>query len=85
MEGISEYVTKAAEDFAQNEDRIIEGETIRSLLQGLVVGDVMHKMKEIIAIASVHQDMDEHGNYLPYFDVNTKAGHKFRITVERLP
>ena len=79
---LSKLVTETAEKFIEDEDRVADGMTIRALVQGMLLGQMMDTGKQIIKIAQIRQETDEHGNYLPFFVVETEAGHRILVSVE---
>ena len=84
MNDIQRQITEAAERY----DAALEadGQASRALLQGTFMGIVMKEAKGgtlgACRIQDLDQDVDEHGNYLPYFTIITGAGHRVRVTFE---
>ena len=56
---------------------------MRSLLQGLMIGTIMHANQEFLSAAKVEQEMTD-GAYNHYFDVVMASGKRYRVTVEEV-
>jgi hypothetical protein len=85
VDNLSDEISRLAQEY--DPEREADAAAARSLTQGLLVGEMLAQSRinnpyRVLKVRSVEQDMDEQGNYNPYFTVVTESGHRIRVTVE---
>lgn len=65
-----------------------QGREASSLIQGALYALVYKHLwldpQHVILVEEVDQDVDDNGDYLPYFDITMHSGTKVRVRVEEV-
>lgn len=81
---LSDEISRLAQEYDPEAD--LDAKAARSFTQGMLFGELMKQMPgnlgRIVKVVDLEQEIDEEGQYLPYFVIVYESGARVRVTLE---